>query len=776
MRTQQLADARRQLRGPARDDSDWLPAWQRQTLELQRSVGNRVIARAVRAVRQLDTADEGSHEKTVQRACGVVAAEDPAKEAEADSVATRATARYAEGGSTGESGRGGPGRAAGSGAGTAGAGERGRLPAPLLQALAPELGRTGRLGQVRFDTSPGAAREARSIGAHAFSAGERVAFDDGELDLSTRSGVHLAAHEAAHASLHPVTPGAGRQLVNAKLRGTRAAAEAMGGTKSGTGIRKYLFKKSWDQVLDGLEAYEKLEDKVLAGGPPSPTVLNKARPGLLKSLLSVEQALLSWQEANQAETPEESSDSVAQERFENSQKAPHEQVEPRDQRSKTARRQTVAMLLPRVRTEAADLAAGRWDQTLGISDEQMRSQGREDQGQKNKVQELNYETESGEFSGYFKEEKGYAKDIELHELDVGIKRYDPNYGARAMAMYRLDQLLGAGVTARVEWAVHDNKLGTVMQSVKPRSRDEKVSKAPDVVYSVAPVGENAPGTVSVDDVVFQRCLNKLQILDVISGQLDRHTGNYFIHQDTKSGQVTGVTGIDLDMAFGGGMNKAKDAKTAENFKGLPPEIDEEFGTRILSIDPSQIEQALTGLLTPEEVRATMNRFQEVKDKVAEAQSQGLLRRDWDRSSSLVGQPVYNDTNFGFARKTYAVDLAKNLGVGLRPRIDKVLDEEIPLRFDVFGEHARVYKTLVNPTSRDGAMLGALSAELYNRTLDDHHLELIVEDTVRELSDERTWRDQVDLAAQEGNESTLNYQQMDAVIMRAYQRARAFVGA
>ena len=92
-----------------------------------------------------------------------------------------------------------------------------------------------------------------------------------------------------------------------------------------------------------------------------------------------------------------------------------------------------------------------------------------------------YQTEQGEFSGFLKAEKGFAKDAEFHEIDVGIHQTDPNYGARAMAMYKIDQLLNAGVTTRVEWAVNQTKdgktiMGTVLQSAKG-------TKAADLTYA-----------------------------------------------------------------------------------------------------------------------------------------------------------------------------------------------------------------------------------------------------------------------------------------------------
>src|SRR6185437_10261371 len=131
---------------------------------------------------------------------------------------------------------------------------------------------------------------------------------------------------------------------------------------------------------------------------------------------------------------------------------------------------------------------------------------------------------------------------------------------------------------------------------------------------------SSPGSVSLEDETLQRCLNKLQILDAISGQLDRHAGNYSIQQDD-SGKVTGVTGIDLDMAFGQDMttHDSRTANAAIHYRGLPPEIDEAFGQKILSVSEDDVRGAIQGLLTPSEVEATVARFRSVRAKVQQAQ-------------------------------------------------------------------------------------------------------------------------------------------------------------
>jgi len=285
------------------------------------------------------------------------------------------------------------------------------------------------------------------------------------------------------------------------------------------------------------------------------------------------------------------------------------------------------MLMSRLGSEIADLRAGRWSRTLGLSDQQVKGTGKQDEGQKNKVQELHYVTESGEFSGYFKEDKGFNPTPEHHEKTAGINQTDPNYGARSVASYRIDQLFNAGVTARAEFAVHNGMLGTVLETAKGVPISEVIAKG-------SAEAKEQPGAKTVDfkDPVLQRSLNKLQLLDVICGQLDRHQGNFRINTD-QQGKVTGVTGIDLDMAFGKEHKDVDELKVkAMNYAGMPEVIDAEFGETILRVTEDDIRNALKGLLPAGEIEATCTRLRTVQDIVAQQKSKGQLVDKWDEST------------------------------------------------------------------------------------------------------------------------------------------------
>jgi hypothetical protein len=504
-----------------------------------------------------------------------------------------------------------------------------------LGAVAPNL---GAIDGVRVHTDENANAAADSIDARAFTRGQDVSVARGELDNHVE-GHRLIAHETVHAARHqPVTGG---NLVHAKLRGTKDALVNMGGGETSGKLRKLVkVKTNWDDVVDGVGAYEEMEAAILKSGTnPSAQDLMKVKPKMLKQLARIESACTAWEKANKGESSER-----RKERHGKFAPTSQETPETEDTRVKAERRQAVAMLLPRVRLEIDDLKSGRWTQSLGLSDKQMTGTGKEKKGQMNPVKELMYATESGEFSGYFKADKGFNAKLQGHEADVGIEQIDPNYGARAVAMYRLDQLLGAEVTARAEFAVHGGKLGTVLQSADGVA-GSKSSWASDEEQQE----QKGPGSILTSDPVFQRGMNKLQILDAICGQLDRHTGNWFVDADKQTGKVKSVTGIDLDMAFGG-AHEDPSKGYGENYRGLPKMIDEEFALKILKVKPSDIRNAIQGLLSKQEVEATVKRFQWVLNKINEIPRDQLVK-NWDQSTADKNRELTKTGDSGY--KTYA---------------------------------------------------------------------------------------------------------------------------
>ena len=593
---------------------------------------------------------------TARRSLEVGAADDRA-ELEADAVAEKVLARiggtgphaHGPGCGHGDAVRRAPAPSAGATIGAAGGAldqsssseiESARgggvaLDAGVRREMEAGFGRS--LGDVRIHTDSRADQLSQQMSARAFTTGRDIFFGKGEYDPTSAAGRKTLAHELAHT----VQDGGSARR---KLRGTAEAPESQGGDGNTTkGIRKKIgAKTNWDLIVGNTRAYEAEEFKLTSKGTPSASQLRAAQPGMLKLLKKVRSAVKDWRKANSSE--------VENDKLEKDMKQRAEQGEGlEDTRSKAGRRQAVNMLEPRVSHEITLLSSkdgAGWLSSLGLSPDKVIGTGATKSGQVNTASELHYDDgKGGTFSGYFKEDKGFAKQTQTQEDEVGITHQDPNYGARSVALYRLDQLFNAQVTARAEFAVHtttsgESRLGTVLESAQGTSAGDTAFKLP---------GDDGPG-VSLDDPVLQSGLNKLQILDAIAGQLDRHQGNYMIAQD-KSGKVTGVTGIDLDMAFGKNMKSTGRIDTAFNYLGLPEFIDKEMGDTILKVKPTDIRNALLGLLSKSEVEATVSRFNEVQQAVRDAKKAGKLVDKWDGTTKHGGSGQDAKTRYDDS-KTY----------------------------------------------------------------------------------------------------------------------------
>ncbi len=243
-------------------------------------------------------------------------------------------------------------------------------------------------------------------------------------------------------------------------------------------------------------------------------------------------------------------------------------------------------------------------------------------GQFNTVFAVKLEDSVGKsFDGVFKplasEEMGWA----AHAM--GIPKDDPQVAMRNLATLDYAQKLGIDVIPDTHLAVfstglESKKLGLVME----RAGGTQAYRADAKVFSRA-------------DVCAE--VTKLQLLDHLTGQGDRHGGNYFI--DATSSRPAVVTGIDNDQCFGakltrpGSIRYSKDS-AHKGFRGtgLPPVVDRELATRIAALTPGDINQMLGGKLSNSEVQAAIARHQGVKQHLAELSQQGLVISpgDWDR--------------------------------------------------------------------------------------------------------------------------------------------------
>jgi hypothetical protein len=150
---------------------------------------------------------------------------------------------------------------------------------------------------------------------------------------------------------------------------------------------------------------------------------------------------------------------------------------------------------------------------------------------------------------------------------------------------------------------------------------------------------------------------KLQLLDHLTGQGDRHSENYFIHIDPQS--RVKVTGIDNDQCFGHKAHRP-DAMRPDftsfrldrigfNGTGLPKFIDTEMAKAVTSVTPEHLHEMLVDKLSAAEVQAAVKRLEGVKAHVAQLSQQGkvLSPQAWEQRFSTTVNPSWDD---GYAQR------------------------------------------------------------------------------------------------------------------------------
>lgn len=240
----------------------------------------------------------------------------------------------------------------------------------------------------------------------------------------------------------------------------------------------------------------------------------------------------------------------------------------------------------------------------------------------------------------------------------GIDLNNPNLGNRTLAVVAVAHLFGSTVMAESKRATIRKQQGILMEKAKgvsPVRVEWQELTDPDMV-SVAEETLAEPDSVMYDEFQYdkkknkyykrqqkanrihfnhpeiQRQLIEMQILDAITGQVDRHAGNYFVDQ---SGGRNVVKGIDLDLSFGKDKRVAKLDHQDSSMRDLPPIVQASFATRVIGVGEHRVRAALDGLLSPEEIDATILRYQSVCSYLESIQATGWVEDFNEETSSLL---------------------------------------------------------------------------------------------------------------------------------------------
>ncbi len=233
--------------------------------------------------------------------------------------------------------------------------------------------------------------------------------------------------------------------------------------------------------------------------------------------------------------------------------------------------------------------------------------------------------------------------------DVGIDEDSPAYAQRNLASYDTARMLGFDVLVKtdVESVTYcDTKSG------QPRIR-------------LGLLMELAPGSPAAKaqhdhqhgfDIFFNRQViekvMQLQLLDQLTGQIDRHASNYFVHYDDDDGSVT-VKGIDNDKSFGKLIENPSDFVAGKDGKHrtgwylppLAPVIDTKTAQAILRLRPDEWAATLKAAgLGDEEVGAALKRLAVIKTHIEGLAARGRVIEPFQWMSwSTIDELVRTDS-------------------------------------------------------------------------------------------------------------------------------------
>lgn len=219
-----------------------------------------------------------------------------------------------------------------------------------------------------------------------------------------------------------------------------------------------------------------------------------------------------------------------------------------------------------------------------------------------------------------------ASDVEymFATIDAGIDPADAHMASRNVAMHRLDKLLDAGVIARAEFALYNSGEGIVKGSYMDKAKGKSADQLLNPMLDDIEAGREE--SFDVNDPSFQQAMSRLQLIDTLAMQVDRHVGNFFIHRD-EFGNVLSVTGIDNDMAFGAQTDLESKHK---EYPGLSKLVDKELAERIIALKPDELRMLMEDLLSPAEVDALIDRLIKLQTHLRKESTRLLEKHEWSQ--------------------------------------------------------------------------------------------------------------------------------------------------
>lgn len=295
-------------------------------------------------------------------------------------------------------------------------------------------------------------------------------------------------------------------------------------------------------------------------------------------------------------------------------------------------------------------------------------------------------------------------------LILGIDQSSPRLLERAELTSRYADRLNFNVVAKTNYASHQGKPGIVQDLApgKPAATKGLLQQA-----------------VDTDKAAVQKQLTQLHLLDLLTGQADRHRNNYLI---SVQGNQVSVTGIDSDYSFGTNVKDPNVLVDNEHAKipGLPNVVDRDSYGQIQGLTDGELRSLIGDSLSDAEVDAAIGRLHAVQEhlqgleqagRVIEPNQWGTTLAD-DLLEDLSGRDRALDAVAqGFAVQDQALrqEYQRNLDVvrdqanqfGIQDAFDTFVNEKRDSqRFPLF-EESREFRRLKEPQRQQ--LRGAIRA-------------------------------------------------------------------
>lgn len=304
-------------------------------------------------------------------------------------------------------------------------------------------------------------------------------------------------------------------------------------------------------------------------------------------------------------------------------------------------------------------------------------------GSANEVTQMEYRRgigESGATKGFFKTDE-VGEDLPGEGFRVGITAEDAHLSARAVTSSRLDRALGTNVLSHDTFAKHHGQRGVVSGQVAGNALVENIYKETEDLSHLsdedfAHRAKNASAMYKFDhetrmkstlddqayneldwsDPEIQRGLSNLQVMDWLTGQVDRHSGNIFVDPETGN-----VSGIDNDLSFG---SDNTNLERCRHQVGMPSQVDAQTGLRLMNMEEGEFLDVLRGQkgdygkLTEPEIEAALERFHQLKAQVdAQFMNDELV---WEWNEETAQRSLDDPTGNYLGRHKSRYDEAKHV--------------------------------------------------------------------------------------------------------------------